>query len=373
MNFKRISAAALALVMTASLGSAALAAEQPQDWTPADGARGPLLIAPAPDAGDIALPTDDRLVEDGVYTEPLTPEYIGPELGEPSDDLIAPMDMPQVEVPAPNGGYKTVISVNGKVLESFDFDYEVPGWGSQTVTWKINELDTVPTGYIPLRAVIQADGGSAFWDAYEYSSSFYYESGTIVANFNDMSVSVNDEKVEGAQALLLNGVTYVPVTVLEKLTGVTVTDTSANGVESYDIKTPNGTPLMMLAGSILETAGMGRGMKSSPAELEEFYGEAMGFKAEYMSEGVIFLPMMTSPDTLALGKVAEGKTEALKECFETYRKSQEETFSWYLSQNLPKVENAQFVTEGDWFMFLIGENADEAVQVFRDGVKAMAE
>ena len=370
MNFKRISAAALALAMTASLGSAALAAELPEGWTPADGARGPMLISPNPDAGDIALPTDDLLVEDGVYTEPMTPEYVGPELG---GDLIAPVDMPQVEVPAPNGGYKTVITVNGKALESFDFDYEVPGWGSQTVTWKINELDTVPAGYIPLRAVIQADGGSAYWDSYEYSSSFYYEAGTIVANFNDMSVSVNDEKVEGAQALLLNGVTYVPVTVLEKLEGVTVTDVSANGVESYDIKTSNGTPLMMLAGSILEVAGMGRGMKSTPAELVDFWGEAYGFQADYMTEGVAFLPMMVSPDTLILGKLGEGKEEALKECLEAFRQSQEDTFSWYLSHNLPKVENAQFVTEGDWFMFLIAENAEEAVQVFQNGVKAMAE
>ena len=42
MNVKRTSAAALALAMTASLGSAALAADRPADWTPADGARKPL-------------------------------------------------------------------------------------------------------------------------------------------------------------------------------------------------------------------------------------------------------------------------------------------------------------------------------------------
>ena len=118
---------------------------------------------------------------------------------------------------------------------------------------------------------------------------------------------------------------------------------------------------------------MGRGMKSTPAELEEFYGETLGFKAEYMTEGVVFLPMMTTPDTLVLGKMAQNSEEALKECFETYRKTQEDTFSWYLSQNLPKVENAKFVTEGDWFMFLIAENADEAVEVFQSTVKAMAE
>ena len=41
MNFKRISAGALALTMTAALGANALAADKPEGWTPADGARGP--------------------------------------------------------------------------------------------------------------------------------------------------------------------------------------------------------------------------------------------------------------------------------------------------------------------------------------------
>ena len=51
MNFKRVSTAAMALAMTASLGSAALAADLPQGWTPADGARGPMLISTNPNAG----------------------------------------------------------------------------------------------------------------------------------------------------------------------------------------------------------------------------------------------------------------------------------------------------------------------------------
>ena len=45
MNFKRISAGALALTMTAALGANALAADKPEGWTPADGARGPMLIS----------------------------------------------------------------------------------------------------------------------------------------------------------------------------------------------------------------------------------------------------------------------------------------------------------------------------------------
>ena len=81
--------------------------------------------------------------------------------------------------------------------------------------------------------------------------------------------------------------------------------------------------------------------------------------------------MMTVPDSILIGKMAECAEESLKESCEGYRKQQEETFSWYLSQNLPKVENAKFVTEGDWFLFLIAENADEAVETFRAAVQEM--
>ncbi len=327
MNIKRLSAAALALALAA--GTTAMAAEKPADWTPADGARGPMLISPAPET-----------------------------------------EMPKVDVPAPNGGFAAVINVNGERLESFDFSREVEGWGSQTVTWKVEELDSVPAGYVPMRAIVQADHGSAYWYEEEQQAWFNFEGAQINVFFNDLSVTVNDEPVEGVSALLINGVTYLPVSVLNGLEGYSVTETSKDGVESYDITTPNGTPIMKLAYQLQDIGEMG-GMKTSLEDMEMFQGEATGFKAEYMTEGVAFLPMMTSPDTLVLGKAAEGKLETLKECFESYRKTQEDTFSWYLSHNLPKVENAKFVSEGDWFMFYIGENADEAVSAFQAGVKAL--
>jgi len=340
MNFKRASAAALALALAA--GTTALAADKPEGWTPADGAR-------TGDIVPISAPVEDL---------PL---------------LIAPApetSMPQVDVPAPKGGYATVISINGTRLESFDFSREVEGWGSQTVTWKLEELDTVPAGYVPMRAIAQADHHSCYWYEEENQAWFNLEGAQINVFFNDLSVTVNDEPVEGVTATVINGVTYLPVSVIDGLEGYSVTDVSAGGVESYEISTPNGAPLVKLAYELMEISDMS-GMKSSPDELEAFYGEAMDFKAEYMTEGVAFLPMMTSPDTLVLGKAAEGKTDALKEFFEAYRQTQEDTFSWYLSGNLPKVQNAKFVTSGDWFMFLIGENADDAVEAFQAAVETM--
>lgn len=316
MNLKRLSAAALALALGASLAPAALAV--PEGWTPADGARGPLLIAPNPNAGN----------------------------------------------------FQKTISVNGEALTGYDYDKEIPGWGSETVSVLLSEIPDAPTGYLPLRAVIQADYGSAYWNQEDSTSSFYLRNDLIFTDFNDMSIKLNDEPVEG-QALLLEGVTYVPFSVLNLLEGVTVTDTSADGVESYEIATPNGAPVVKLAHKLLDAAGMGMGMQATAEDLVSYYGEAHGFKAEYMTDAIAFLPMMTFPDTLVLGKFTSGSEEALKTCFESYRKSQEDTFSWYLSQNLPKVQNAKFVTEGDWFMFLIGENADAAVELFHAQAKEL--
>ena len=276
--------------------------------------------------------------------------------------------------PNPNAGYDTVITINGETLESYEYTKEIPDtWETETITVQLADIAAVPAGYVPLRAVVQADHGSASWYKDENQSFFYLNGVSIVTDFNDMSVSLNDEKVEEAEVLLINGVTYIPVSVLENIEGVTVTDNSEGEVESYEISTPNGTPLMKLAYSVMDVAGMGMGMNNTPEELERYWGENYGFKAEFMTEGVAFLGMMTVPDSILIGKMAEGAEESLKESCEGYRKQQEETFSWYLSQNLPKVENAKFVTEGDWFLFLIAENADEAVETFRTAVQAMNE
>lgn len=329
MKLKRSAALALSLTLAAALAAPAFAAEEP------------VLLAPMP---------EESVETDGTGAE-----------------------IPKVDVPAPGGGYNTVITINGEALGSFDFDREVPGWGSQQVTWQVKDLSAAPAGYVPMRAVVQADYGSCYWSQEENEAWFYLGDFRIVVRFADLSVLVDDTAVEGVAAVLQDGVTYLPVSVIDGLEGYSVTDLSADGAESYEIATPNGAPLIKLARKLMKTAGIYGGMQTDGENLEAVYGESLGLKAEYMTECVGFLPMMTSPDTLLVGKVAEGKTEALKAALEAYRKSQEETFSWYLSQNLPKVENAKFATSGEWFLFVIGENADEAVAAFEASVAEMAE
>ena len=327
MYFKRLSAAALALAMTASLGQGALAAgEEP-------------AIVP-----------------------------ISAVIEETEDN-----GMPQLEVQAPGGGYATVITVNGKAVEIYSFERSIPGWGSTSVEWALEDLPAAPRGYVPMRAVAQADGGSVYWSAEDNRSWFKLWDTFFYANYEDMSVTVGEEKVEGASVVLLEGVTYLPVSVIGQVEGFSVTDNSTDEVESYDIATPNGTPLMMLANGLAETAGLGFGMRNTPEQMEEYYGEAMGFRADMVEEAVAFTSVNTRPDTLMVGRVAQGKLEGLQAFTEAYRQAQENTFSWYLSYNLPKVENAKFVTSGDWFLFVIAENAEEAVAAFEAAVAEMGE
>ena len=314
MNFKRISAALLALAMTAS--TAAFAAED-------------------------AVPTSGLLIS-----------------------------------PNPNAGYDTVITINGEVLESYEYTRDIPDtWETETITVQLADIADVPTGYVPLRAVAQADHGSASWYKDENQSFFYFNGTSIITDFNDMSIEVDGEKVEGAEALLIKGVTYVPVSVLRNIEGVTVTDNSADGVESYEISTPNGTPLMKTAYQVMEDADMGSTMKQSVEEIINYYGENFGFNAEMMTEGVGFFPMMINADALILFRMAdESKQEEIRAAFEAYKANELERCSWgYLVDNLPIIENAQIAFEGDWALFLIAEDAEAGVETFRAAVQAMSE
>ncbi len=354
MNRKRLFAAALALALaTAVPAYAAETTPLPQGPDVPQESELPLLIAPAPDAPEPA--GEDALI-------PLISP--APDAGEAAgeDEVVAP---------PPCGGYATVISINGKPLETFSFSMSIPGWGSKTVTWQLDELDTVPAGYVPMRAIVQADHGNVYWYEEENRSWFTLAGHHIDVSFDDLSIAVEDQPLEGVSALLINGVTYLPVSVIDALEGCSVTDLSADGVERYDISTPNGAPMMALAWELQELGALAAGGETSAETFEQFYSDITDFKAEYVTQFIAFTPMNISPDTLILGKPAKGKLEEIQAAMEAYRQNKEGTFTWYLSWNLPKVQDARFVTEGNWFLFYIGENTDAVVETFRAGVPGL--
>ena len=226
-------------------------------------------------------------------------------------------------------------------------------------------------GLLPMRLLAEADHGSAYWDEENNEGWFYFGDNRVVIKFADNSVTVNDVAVDVDAVDVIAGVTYMSADVFEGWEGYTVAwgDPTAEGFQSVSITTPNNDPAVKLAYEIQELCSMGFGMQADEQTLTDAYGVPAGS----FEQVVAFFPMITSPDTLVVGKLAEGAdVDAVKEALETYRQGQEDTFSWYLGQHLPKVQDARLVVEGDYLFFLIAENADAGEAAFTAFVEAQA-
>ena len=246
--------------------------------------------------------------------------------------------------PNPNA-YATSITLNGETLDTTG----VPAASRADL--------------LPMRLVAEADHGSAYWDEENNEGWFNFGGDKITVQFEANTILVNDVAVN-TTAEVVGGVTYVPAAVLEGLEGFSVTVEDS----SVTITTPNNDPMVKLAYSIMENSEM-YGMRTD----EETLAEAYQFPVDQFEQVVAFFPMITSPDTIIVGKLAEGADEkVVTDALEAYRQSQEDTFSWYLSQHLPKVKDARTVIEDGYVFFFIGEKADEAEQMFADYVAAQA-
>lgn len=246
--------------------------------------------------------------------------------------------------PNPNA-YATSITLNGETLDTTG----VPAASRADL--------------LPMRLVAEADHGSAYWDEENNEGWFNFGGDKITVQFEANTILVNDVAVN-TTAEVVGGVTYVPAAVLEGLEGFSVTVEDS----SVTITTPNNDPMVKLAYSIMENSEM-YGMRTD----EETLAEAYQFPVDQFEQVVAFFPMITSPDTIIVGKLAEDADEkVVTDALEAYRQSQEDTFSWYLSQHLPKVKDARTVIEDGYVFFFIGEKADEAEQMFADYVAAQA-
>lgn len=246
--------------------------------------------------------------------------------------------------PNPNA-YATAITLNGDALDTAG----IPAASR-------NDL-------LPLRLVAEADHGSAYWNQEDNEGWFNFGGDKITVQFEANTILVNDVAVN-TTAEVHDGVTYVPAGVLEGLEGFTVTVEDS----AVTITTPNNDPMVKLAYSIMDNSEMA-GSRYDEDMLAEFYE----FPVDQFEQIVAFFPMITNPDTIIVGKLADGADEkAVTDALEAYRQNQEDTFSWYLAQHLPKVQDARTVIEDGYVFFFIGEKADEAEQMFLDFVAAQA-
>ena len=240
-------------------------------------------------------------------------------------------------------GYGTALVLNGETLDLTG----IPGVEGGTL--------------LPLRLLAEADHGSAYWDESSNESWFTFGENRITVRFADNTITVNDVPVN-TTAEVHNGVTYVPASVFSGMDGFTVT----SDADAVTITTPNNDPMVKLAYSIMENSEM-----FGSRAYEDTLADAYKIPVDQFEQIVAFFPMITSPDTVIIGKLAENADEkAVTDALEAYRQSQEDTFSWYLSQHLPKVQDARTVLENGYLLFFIGENADQADELFHTYVEA---
>lgn len=242
--------------------------------------------------------------------------------------------------PNPNAGYSTALILNGETLDTTSIP-AAPG-----------------EGLIPMRLVAEADHGAASWYQEEGTGAFFLEGAYITVTFATGEIAVNDTVVEDASAVVRAGVTFLPAAVVNSLEGYDV-QVGADGIE---ITTPNSDPMVKAAYQIMDVGNMAYGTRADDQALTEGYQ----IPVDQFEQIVGFFPMITSPDTVVIGRLKQGADlQAVRDALEAYRQGQENTFSWYLSHQLPKVEDARLLVEGDYVLFLIAEDADAGVDAFR--------
>lgn len=315
----------LALALVAGLGVCALAADLPEGWTPADGARElPEGWTPADGARDL------------------------PEGWTPADGARDDLPM-EVEATIPQQ-YRAVITVNGVEVDTTD----IPG---------------APTGYVPMRAVTEADEGTVEWIPEERSAFFSLDNNSINVNVDTGAVMLLFEVVEDVTAYFdPTGYTYLPVSFLNSLETVTVNDNPELDVERYDIVTSNSQPMVKLAKSILAEAEVGAGQKVGLADMVQYYE----FGEDNYEELVAYLPMMINADTLIIAKPAEGKMEAAKDDLQNKLNVTLQNFEHYLEDPYKMAQGGQIVESpnGEYVMLIISNNNDKAIELFNAAYEA---
>lgn len=292
---KKFLALTLTLCLCLSLGVTALAADLPEGWTPADGARtsedAPLLIAPAPETVD------------------------------------APTSLP-------------ILVLDGETVDA-------------------TGIPAAPAGYVPMRLLSEANGGSASWYPEDNQALFVFDETSVLVDFNAKTVEVARELQEGVEPYLdPAGYTFLPVSVLSAIETVTVNDDG----ECYTITTSASDPDVKVIRSIMEAVESGARMKSSPAEMEEY----MGIHQENFTSIIGYFPMMINADTIVIGEAAKGKMDAAKEDLEARKQTTIQNFENYLPDPYEMAQNGQIVVapDGSHIMLIISGDNDKAIEMF---------
>lgn len=317
---KKTLALCLCLVLALSLGGAVLAADLPEGWTPADGAR-------------------------GVIPEGWTPADGARELPEGWTAADGARDLPQAEVvDVPVGGsFVGVVTVDGVELDLTG----IPG---------------APVGYLPMRAVCEAAGGLADYYAEDGEALFFLDDVRFIVNFTAMTVQVDFQPVDATVYLDPAGYTFLPVSLLNGQGQITVEDHPEMDSIRFDVKTSASDPTVALSNAILEACDM----PAVTPVMDELL-ESLGFDMGNYTQLVAKAPLMNIKSaTLFIAQVNEGKMDAAKADFKAFQDKMESDFEHYLADQYELAKAGQIVEapDGQHLMLVISENNDKAVELF---------
>lgn len=315
---KKPLALGLSLALSLSLAAPALAAELPEGWTPADGARtgenAPLQVMP-------------------ISAELPTPEVV---------------DVPDV-IPAAFSG---ALTVDGVAVDTS----AIPG---------------APYGYIPMRALCDAMDTYVAWFPEDNASLFVVDGHSLLVNLSDLTFTCDFEPVADFKAYLdPSGYTFLPLAYLTTLENIKdVTDPALSSIH-YDLVTiPERTEMETLAYTMMETANAGSLMELDAQIMEENFG----FHMDAYDELVAYQPMISAqPTTIVMAQVKEGQMDTAKADFAAYHEAIGATLGFYPAC-AEAVANAKTVVSpnGKCLLFVCTwENNDDCVALFEAAYSA---
>lgn len=233
--------------------------------------------------------------------------------------------------------------------------------GTITVNGIKLDLSAVPdVAGVPMRALVEADYGNAGWYP-EDNMTFFYVGDTRISIANDTGAVTLDGTLTEHVSVRKQGVTFLPTAFVKTFAGFTVTEDGKN----LTILTENSEPMMKLARQITTEIAPAASMKMKADEAADY-----GFEKETFEELIAFFPMIVNADSVVVGKVNPGKMDDAKKQLEARRTQIEAGFEHYLPGPYELAKNGKIVTDGDYIFLIISEKNDEAIQAFKDFVKA---
>lgn len=251
---------------------------------------------------------------------------------------------------APAMAYQEIMPISAKV-----------GYAT-TIVLNGNKLDTskIPASDgIPMRLIAESDYGYANWFAEENTSYFTLDGSNVNVDYKTGAVDVSGTAVEGMTATVIDGVTFLPASILAKVETYKVeTDEKTN---TLTITTPNNDPTVKICRQIVEESGMNVNNRTKEADLFDY----MGFKKENYAEITAFASMMNvRVDMLMIAKPAAGKMDVVKAEMKAYQDQKIKEFQTYLQDQLAIAKAGQIVEKNGYVMLILAEHPEKGVEIF---------